>query len=264
MKQTKAKAKEVYPTWVQGIDANGLQVGSGHSNPSKSVIQWFKHGRFSEFPAFKTSPQQDVKADGSGIKIHKVTDKRAQPWMELVRANIHKNTAKSLPAETATVKEVREWIYLVLTQKKKIGTLAGEKPQIITSSVAYSKIDGKKLREMTPDEWTAFCPSHYLNVYQEKRTNEIDDRAMVSMLMEKTTSKLLKAETKMKAKEAPKMQPAKKWHLYFGAKKEAEALGEKVKSCRDYIALRYTLTQCLGDPANALVQANVLLRDRCR
>lgn len=109
------------------------------------------HGRDNEYLALATSPQQDVDAVNQRTKIHPVTDKRAQPWHELVLANLHNHDVTTLPSLKATKKDVREFLFFALGCDRYGSSLRGcvveQKWQATIQFIQCFPHGGKALRQ---------------------------------------------------------------------------------------------------------------------
>lgn len=116
------------------------------------------HGRYNEFPALTTKPQQDVDAVKQRTKIHRVTDKRAQPWNELVKANLHNYEVTTLPSLGASKKDVREFLFFALGCDR-FGSVVEKKQQETVQFIQCFGHGGKGLRKfLTKEDWLKDVP----------------------------------------------------------------------------------------------------------
>jgi hypothetical protein len=156
-------------------------VPRGSQVPSKQAVAWAESQTKKHiFAPHTTYPQQDMKPNGSGITILSNIDGRAQPWPPVVRANIHDMTITAVPHKEARSKEVREWIYMILTQRK-FADWADKYPYAVTATLIRLRINGRKLREMVkPEHWNV-CPKSFIDVdgdtfnIDEKVRKEVQD-----------------------------------------------------------------------------------------
>ena len=138
--------------------------------PYLHPIQFPAYGKFGEFPAVATTPQQDHYPDGRGVKIPEPTDKRAQPLRYAVMANCHSTSVENmiLPTEAAGVKEVKEFIYLIT--KIDPSLVAFKHPEAVCATLQAWKRNGFQLRNMLylgPKAFDKLCPAAYISVYHE-------------------------------------------------------------------------------------------------
>jgi hypothetical protein len=174
------------------------QLGDG--KPSKTNTFWPRHGRNKEFPSFITKPQQDHKWNGSGIKIHAATDDRAQPYIELVRANVHTKPISTIPSRDAKSKEVREYLYLILTNSH-LSKTADIQPWLVCVTINNWKGNGQKLRKMDADyeKWFALCPSVWIDVSGKLHYPTEAERAAVGQHLKKAIAPIVAAEKKLES-----------------------------------------------------------------
>jgi hypothetical protein len=150
------------------------KMGYEQSRPDKNTIHWEVSGRHKEFPRHTTYPQQDHRTDGKGINILPVVDRRAQPWPHVVVANCHSTKTGNinvdrLPSLSASVDEVKEFVYLVLTNLEwsPIGLLS---PNAITATLCAWADDGESLRglkNLGRQMCDLICPLAYYSIYDE-------------------------------------------------------------------------------------------------
>jgi hypothetical protein len=138
-------------------------------------------GKIWHYEEFTTRPCQDHREDGRGITIQSVIDNRAQPWNKLSQANIHEKDITYFPSKKATVKEVKEYLYLVMAKENvKDSKLDVEaKPYLIGNVTQVWKGTGKTLRDLTLEEWCDVCPSRWWDVTGDVHENSRKDRDVV-------------------------------------------------------------------------------------
>ena len=197
-------------------------VKRGDLLPSSKPVMWSasktkKH----DFDTFATVPQQDVEAKFNRIYIHPETDRRAQPWTQFIRANIHDYDVDRLPPITASELEVREWLYYVLTQKK-CASFADTRPAAICSTLIFTCVDGQKLREMSKKASWDICPEKYRDVDSDFRWNSRKARKEIHATLATTIRPLLKAEMKA-SKKAAKCKETQMWNEKDGIPKVSSA-----------------------------------------
>ena len=179
--------------------------------PSAFPVQWAESStKKCHFPAFATAPQQDVDHKLNRVRMLPVIDEREQPWLQIVLANIHEFKPNQVPARSASVKEVKEWLYFVLTECKWATTI-GAKPAVVTATLQMADIDGEKLRTMNSAESWYICPSRYINVDDETVRINVSDRNAVHHALHTTILPLLKANRKLEKKIKKKEQKERKW-----------------------------------------------------
>jgi hypothetical protein len=168
----------------------------GDSLPSHHPVHWAGHvTKRCVFPPFDTHPQQDLKTDGKGINILEVIDDRAQPWNEITRANIHDHAVAALPPKTATDMEVKEWIYLVLTQRK-FADWVDRTPYLVCITLSQWRSDGERLRFFWYNSsWRKVCPKSFINTDKDTVKVSKADRKQVAKALSSTVVPLITAET---------------------------------------------------------------------
>jgi hypothetical protein len=133
----------------------------GDEQPSRAVVNWSRSGKYNEYPAFTTRPQQDVQKNRSAITIPAVIDNRAQPIGELVRANMHRESVLALPPKDATMMEVREFIFFVLACRH-FSKVADENPTLVVTAVSRWRGNGDDLRDLhRSGKWNEVCPKSW-------------------------------------------------------------------------------------------------------
>lgn len=116
------------------------------------------HGRYNEYPALDTTPQQDVDAINQCTKIHPITDSRAQPWCALAMANLHNYDVTTLPAPEASTNDAREFLFFALGCDR-YGSIMEKKQQDTVQFIQCFPLDGKGLRKlMTKEDWLVLVP----------------------------------------------------------------------------------------------------------
>jgi hypothetical protein len=134
------------------------------------TFHWKRYGRYKEFGPITTNPQQDHREDDTGIAILPETDNRAQPWRQLVEANMHNKKIRFLPSAFAERHEVQEFIYFVLAKS----TSTYIKSVYITATVSRCPLNGITLRTLRHmRDVLALVPKVYTDVYKD--THEIPD-----------------------------------------------------------------------------------------
>jgi hypothetical protein len=180
------------------------KVKGGDSLPSKFAIKWSEHiTKKHHFRGFVTLPQQDIRKDGKGITIHQDTDRRAEPWQQKIRANIHKLSIKELPPKTATYEEVREWLYLVLAQDRNKDWV-NKFPNAVCSTLIEVKFNGEEMRKMVTYKSWDICPAEYPTVDDEIYQIDRKTRTLVQDALWLVAQKLGRVESKADAKLAKK------------------------------------------------------------
>lgn len=161
------------------------------------------------YDEFSTRPGQDHREDGRGIVIQPVIDNRAQPWNQLARANIHEKDITYFPSESATVQEVKEYLFLVLAKGnvKDSKLDLDAKPHLISNVVQRWKGTGKTLRNLTLEEWCDVCPARWLDVAGDMHDNPRTDRDMVGKHIYSVIHPLVFAEKIDEASECNKRKP---------------------------------------------------------
>lgn len=198
------KPRKLVPRTGSVVKNDEEKVKCSDSLPSKFAIKWSEHiTKKHHFKAFVTQPQQDVRKDRKGITIHKATDRRAEPWQQKIRANIHKLSIRELPPKTATYKEVREWLYLVLAQDRN-KKWVNQYPAAVCSTLIKVTFNGEEMRRMTTFESWDICPAQYSTVDDEICRIDRKTRTSVQNALWKAVHDLGRIESKADAKLAKK------------------------------------------------------------
>jgi hypothetical protein len=215
---------------VDEMIAQNTNTVPGDSKPSKQPIAW---PAYKEYPEHITTPQQDHISDGSGIKISDNIDKRQQPWVSLVRANVHKNPIHTLPPKHASQYEVREWLYLVLACST-VSSIADKYPYLVCVTLREWKHTGKALRTMKQEDWNALCPTQWKDTDKNRHYPTEKERCKVGEHIFEVVEALVKSE----------MEHNEKTGTYG-----AEVLKSKVSSLLYFFSWRIILT-CGYSPVN--------------
>ncbi|KAF2426486.1 hypothetical protein EJ08DRAFT_681257 [Tothia fuscella] len=172
----------------------------GDSKPSRSPMCWPRQGKHKEFPASATGPQQDHRRSGLGVKIAKPKDIRATPHTNVVRANVHKKPIFTvpLPPRDASVKTVREYLYLVLTCLR-ISAVADKTPHWVTWFLISWNDDGEALRNMDLKfkGWNSMLPVNCMDVYGKIWTPSQADSKAIGDHLRAVIAPLVGAERKL-------------------------------------------------------------------
>jgi hypothetical protein len=152
-------------------------------HPSEAKTVWKTHGRYRELAEFVTYPQEDHRPSSTGIEIRSETDRRAQPWVEHVQANMHSKEITSLPSKKASEKDVREWIYLILAHRslrKIIDNITGYTGDI-TATVSRMCETGVSIRNIR--NWKDLVPTSWTTIYGETvQVSKASRRAIIDRL----------------------------------------------------------------------------------
>jgi len=141
-------------------------------------------GKTWAYEAQTTRPLQDHREDGKGITIHPLKDNRAQPWVELVRANIHSKDITYLPPKKASHEEICEFLFLVLAKENIKGSKLDldNKPWLASLSIMrwhHWRGSGKLLRKLSLEQWCNLCPGSWQDVLGDVHYNSREDRDAV-------------------------------------------------------------------------------------
>jgi len=158
-----------------------------------------KTGKIWVYEAQTTRPLQDHREDGKGITIHGSKDNRAQPWVELIRANIHKRDITYLPPKKASCKETCEFIFLVLAKENVKGSMLNldKKPWLASISIMQWirwGASGKHMRKFNLEQWCKLCPGSWRDVVGEVHFTSKEDRDAVGKHIYTIINSLVVAE----------------------------------------------------------------------
>ncbi|KAF2675397.1 hypothetical protein BT63DRAFT_409485 [Microthyrium microscopicum] len=164
-----------------------------YNHPSRQVRSFAVYGKDLEFPAFTTYPQQDHRESEERIRIASVIDIRATPWNNVIRANLHKMEATSLPSLAASPQEVREFLYFILANQTW-SKIPDDIPQEICSTLMVWKWNGKKLRQLDTIRKGRLCPPKWTDVYGYVHNISSWNRARIESRIRTVVGKLVKLE----------------------------------------------------------------------
>ncbi|QDS67844.1 hypothetical protein FKW77_007502 [Venturia effusa] len=215
--------RSLFTTRSTKMGTMGFTFKRGHCDAAYEVFEHPASGKTSEFPALITTPQQDVDAVQQRTKIHPITDKRAQPWFQLIRANLHNYDVTTLPSLEATQQDVREFLFFVLGCDR-FGTVAEDESSATIQFIQTFPHGGQALRQFEKmEDWMVDVPYTWTDIYKEKHYISESVRKQIAKHCFKAITPLIKAENNaQKIKE-------KKTHL-VETLKMALCFGKKAKN----------------------------------
>ncbi|TID16442.1 hypothetical protein E6O75_ATG11560 [Venturia nashicola] len=205
-------------------DCHHLAALKEHLHPS--------HGHHNEFPALTTKPQQDVDAVNQRTKIHPITDKRAQPWRELVLANLHNHDVTTLPSLSASQEDVREFLFFTLGCDR-YGSIAERKKSETIQFIQCFQHGGEGLRKFVTEQgWLENVPFTWTSVYNKTYNISNATRTDIAKHCYYAITPLIEAECRVMEFEEKKPKPKPKLMTRFVEKlRMALCFGKKAKRC---------------------------------